>query len=164
MITITEDGKIFDKDGEVHQYLKKSGLRGQKYWTTKKYGAVHRLIASTFIPNPDNKSEVDHINGIATDNRLENLRWVTQEENKALHNCCNIFYITDGKTIYVTYNVCRFCKVFGLDQSALRKTSSDTKAKDKRKRHKGYSILKKEELKLEDRNPETILLPFIEKK
>ena len=164
MITITEDGKIFDKNGEVNQYLQKSGLRGQKYWTTKKYGAVHRLIAYTFIPNPDNKSEVDHINGIATDNRLENLRWVTQEENKALHNCCNIFYITDGKTIYVTYNVCKFCKTFGLDQSPLRKTSSDTKAKDKRKHHKGYSILKKDELKLEDRNPETILLPFIEKK
>lgn len=42
---------------------------------------VHRLIAKAFIPNPDNKPEVDHINTNRTDCRLENLRWVTHAEN-----------------------------------------------------------------------------------
>ena len=42
---------------------------------------VHRLVASAFIPNPDNKLEVDHINRIRTDNRIENLRWATRSEN-----------------------------------------------------------------------------------
>ena len=42
---------------------------------------VHRLVAQAFIPNPDNKPEVDHINRIRHDNRLENLRWVTSLEN-----------------------------------------------------------------------------------
>lgn len=42
---------------------------------------IHRLIAEAFIPNPDNKPEIDHINTIRTDNRIENLKWVTSKEN-----------------------------------------------------------------------------------
>lgn len=42
---------------------------------------VHRLVASTFIPNPDNKPQVNHINGDRGDNNLSNLEWVTHQEN-----------------------------------------------------------------------------------
>lgn len=42
---------------------------------------VHRMVEETFISNPDNKPCVDHINGISTDNRACNLRWVTWKEN-----------------------------------------------------------------------------------
>jgi hypothetical protein len=42
---------------------------------------VHRLVIETFLPNPENKTEVDHINRNKQDNRIENLRWATHSEN-----------------------------------------------------------------------------------
>lgn len=47
----------------------------------KKTWLIHRLVAAHFVPNPDHKPMVDHINGIRSDNRAENLRWCTATEN-----------------------------------------------------------------------------------
>ena len=50
------------------------------YLNRKQY-LKHRIIAQQFIPNPENKPFIDHINRIKTDNRIENLRWVFASEN-----------------------------------------------------------------------------------
>lgn len=42
---------------------------------------VHRLVAKAFIPNPENKREIDHIDGDPSNNHVWNLRWVTHKEN-----------------------------------------------------------------------------------
>lgn len=69
-------GKLFKlieiKHGNYTQVV--VGLCGKKF-------IVSRLVAETFIPNPENKPEVDHKNTDSTDNRVENLRWVTSLEN-----------------------------------------------------------------------------------
>ena len=54
-------------------YLSKDGIKYPKY--------VHRLVAEAFIDNVENKKEVDHINKNTSDNSIDNLRWVTHQEN-----------------------------------------------------------------------------------
>ena len=63
----------FDKDGYMTIGLYANGKT--------KWHKIHRLLALTFIPNPLNKPQVNHINGIKSDNRLQNLEWVTVREN-----------------------------------------------------------------------------------
>lgn len=83
---VTCDGEVYKfnyknrgKIGKIKQRLNQDGYYNVSI-KDKSIG-VHRVVANTFISNSQNKSEVDHINGIRTDNRVENLRWTTHKEN-----------------------------------------------------------------------------------
>jgi hypothetical protein len=65
--------KRYDKDG----YLRVNIRDGY----TRKTKSIHRLVCNAFIPNPENKLQINHKNGIKDDNRVENLEWCTNSEN-----------------------------------------------------------------------------------
>ena len=70
-------GKICAMCPDNNNYIKVSLCKNGKYALK----LVHRLVAIAFIPNPENKPEIDHINTDRKDNRVENLRWCTHKEN-----------------------------------------------------------------------------------
>lgn len=82
---ITNDGRIYSE--YLGDFLKPFYSRGGYVRVKLNYGnrskkfMMHRLVAMAFIPNPDNKLVVDHINRNRADNRVENLQWVTTQEN-----------------------------------------------------------------------------------
>lgn len=82
---VSKDGNVFSI--KSNKYLK-SRLCNAGYLMLvlrtngmSKNMSIHRLVASTYLSNDENKKCVNHKNGIKTDNRVENLEWVTYKEN-----------------------------------------------------------------------------------
>lgn len=117
-----------DRDG----YCKVSVQKLDGTWTSQ---PVHRLVAKAFIPNPDNKQAVNHIDGNRQNNRIENLEWVTPKEN-VIHSfkfgsrrvCKKVpkkmiltdFQISQIDKLRETYTVNQIAKLFNIEYQSLK--------------------------------------------
>ena len=85
-----EDDYLISNTGRVwsnhsHKVLKNKCVWGYQYVSLCSHGfrqehRIHRMVAEAFVPNPDGKPTVNHINEFKTDNRVENLEWATTQE------------------------------------------------------------------------------------
>lgn len=142
------DRTVECKDGSIRKYKGKE-LRpsmnkdGYAMVTLRKNGVakncqVHRLVAGTFLPNPDNLPEVHHKNHDIKDNRVENLQWVSRAEQRDDHwrAAKGTRLRVVGNGIDKIYNSSMEVeREIGINQSDALKV-----AKGKFKQAKGYKI------------------------
>jgi hypothetical protein len=153
-ILVTKDGNVYSmgKNYKTPRKLKESfdergyvRVRVQVGLYEQKQRSVHRLVAETYLPNPNNLCEVHHKDNNPMNNNLDNLEWVTHKQNcqysrdnigqnKAAE--WKILNIKSNET-FVVKNLSKWCEENGLNKANLHKTLK------KKNHHKGYRILEK---------------------
>lgn len=129
---ITPDGKCFNS--KTGKYLKGQVTQTGAYLSymitlpdgKKKRFFAHRLVALNYIPNPDNKPAVNHIDGNKMNNTIDNLEWCTHEENQQhalkleLRKFNHVFCFNKEKILVAEYkNISEAAYATGLSKSTI---------------------------------------------
>ena len=117
---------------QVNMYAN-NGKRKKEY--------VHRLVALAFIPNPNNLPQVNHIDRVRNNNHVENLEWVTHQENVDKSGLPQKIIVCDldGNELHRFESIRDACKELNLIESNVSLCLS---IKQKQKTHKGFTFKK----------------------
>ena len=142
---ITEEGDVYStKYGKLKKRKQQTTDKGYKIivlWNNgkQKNYRVNRLVAETYIPNPDNLPEVNHIDEDKTNNNVSNLEWCSSQYNNE-YSKAKSYIVENVRTgeRQTIFNLHAFCRQLGLNIKCLNNTLTG-----RQKQHKGYKLIER---------------------
>ena len=135
---VSSSGKIYGRLNSLKHMKGNDNGKGYLVVTVdKKSEYVHRIVATCFLPNPENLPCINHIDKDRTNNSVSNLEWCTYDHNNE-HSCAKTYkYIDPNGEVREIFNLAKFCKAHGLGRTSMRYVASGL-----RKEHKGWKTFK----------------------
>ncbi len=130
---ITRDGQIINKHNNRKVKPQPNGKGYLRVIIGQKKYFVHRLVAQKYIPNPENKAQVNHKDGNKLNNCVDNLEWVTNQENRT-HAVINGLIVYGDKCPYAklnsadvlfiredsTHDIAQLAEMFNVSKSTIK--------------------------------------------